>query len=198
MQIEVEVRSRTYWNVYILDKILAEETGRPVLLPYHRSSVPMPSVNETDELESWPPLPMSSALVPKSVRHIVPRRGHVMSCFAWGIRLAILYEEILALDVQTPDPVPPVGEGDEGLAAWDREYEQWKSKNGEDIEGLAMRLEAWMKSCPAYLDVHLSPDVSPLPQTIVLLAVSPACCHLAMADRCLSGTTAPVSCCTPD
>lgn len=169
------MRSRTYWNVFLLDKILAEETGRPVLLPYRRSSIPLPSINEPDELESWPPLPLSSALAPVSVRHIIPRRGYVMSCVNWAVRLAIISEDIINLESQTP----ATSTREEGGTEWDTTYEQWKSSRGEDVEGLAAQLDNWRKSFPTYLEVDMDPTSSPLPHVVILLAVSLSVCSLA-------------------
>lgn len=167
----MEIRSRTYWNVYLVDKSLAEETGRPCLLPYRRSSIPMPSVNETDELESWPPLPMSSALVPQSVRHVSPRRGHVMSCFLWSLRVAVLYEDILGLDIQTVGRNGEASDGGDGTG-WEEQYERWKFSRGEDVEGLAAQLDHWRRALPRYLEVDMDPNISPLPQSVIMLAVS--------------------------
>lgn len=143
----------------------------------------MPSINETDELETWPPLPMSSALVPASVRHIIPRRGHVMSGFVWSTRMAMIYEDILNLDAQTPSSALGVqaqgsGYGLDGAglkgSTWDQQYEQWKSGRGDDVEGLAAQMDALRASVPDYLEVDMDPSISPLPQSVIMLAVSPS------------------------
>lgn len=65
-QADDELRSRTWWCCYILDKVLAEETGRPVLLHARRSTTPLPSVTEADEYELWPPPQASSFLFPRA------------------------------------------------------------------------------------------------------------------------------------
>ena len=156
-QSELEVRSRTYWNVFLLDKVLAEETGRPFLVPNRRSSIPLPSIHESDELEAWPPLTLSSALLPPSVRHVTPRRGYIMSCFVWGVRLAIILEDILVLDSSPRQP-------DE----WEEQYERWKYGRLQDVEGLAHQLDFWRKCLPPHLEVDMTE--SPLPNCIVLLA----------------------------
>ncbi len=98
-----------------------------------------------------------------------------MSCFVWGIRLAILYEEILGLEVHSsPMALTLEGSGGdgEGGVSWDREYDRWKKGDAVDIEGLVRQLEGWRKNFPAHLDVDRNPEVSPLPQSVILVAVS--------------------------
>jgi len=46
-----EVHSRLWWNLYVLDKIMATEIGRPVLLRYEETDCPYPSASEADEFE---------------------------------------------------------------------------------------------------------------------------------------------------
>lgn len=93
-----------------------------------------------------------------------------MSIFVWGIRLSILYEDILGMDVQTP--LGASGQDDDDGNGWDRDYELWKRDRLTDVEGLIRQLEAWKTSLPAYLDVNRNPEVSPLPQSVILVAVS--------------------------
>jgi Fungal specific transcription factor domain len=49
--IEKEVASRLWWNIYILDKMLASEMGRPIVLMAEECDAPYPSVFEADEYE---------------------------------------------------------------------------------------------------------------------------------------------------
>ncbi|KAL7418775.1 hypothetical protein Q5752_006458 [Cryptotrichosporon argae] len=173
---EDEIRSRVYWNCYVLDKTLAEETGRPFLLPYRRTTVPLPSSAETDELETWPPLPTSSAPLPQSVRHVDPRRGHVMSYFAWTCRLAMVVEDILDLECQVAAPA----------TAWDAQFLGERDdahgapgggrgrRHGLDARQEAQRidrlLDAWRVALPPHLEVDMRPSVSPLPHHIINMA----------------------------
>ncbi|TVY81517.1 putative transcriptional regulatory protein [Lachnellula suecica] len=53
--VEQEVRSRLWWNLYILEKMMSTEMGRPILLRYEESDCPWPSVSESDEFELMPP-----------------------------------------------------------------------------------------------------------------------------------------------
>ncbi|RSH91638.1 hypothetical protein EHS25_009007 [Saitozyma podzolica] len=163
-QVDDETRSRVFWNCYVLDKSLAEETGRSFLLPYRRCTTPLPSHTEVDELETWPPLPMSSAPLPKSVRHVVPRRGYVVSCFVWTCRLAMIVEEILSLQAQGP----PIS-----TDPWDQQFaarqktakDQWQA-----AEELSQQLKLWRQSLPRHLDVNPTSRISPLPHHVVGLA----------------------------
>ncbi|ODO09362.1 hypothetical protein I350_02962 [Cryptococcus amylolentus CBS 6273] len=160
---ENDTRSRVYWNCYVLDKVVAEETGRPYVLPYRRSSVPFPGIGETDELETWPPAPMSSALVPVSVRHVTPRRGYVMSCFVWTCRLAMIVEEIMELQLDGPCI-------NAASNAWDRQFVQQsreKRDPDEQRDMIARQLELWKAALPPHLDVDTNSPISPMPHHVV-------------------------------
>ncbi|KAL1413750.1 hypothetical protein Q8F55_001532 [Vanrija albida] len=160
-----ELRSRVYWNCYILDKTLAEETGRSFILPYRRSSTPLPSMTESDEFEMWPPLPTSLSPMPRSVRHIVPRRGYVMSCFVWTCRLGLIVEDILDMEQAGP---PTDTDG------WEQAFTAPLPGVNRDpaviAEHINSKLEAWRAALPSTLEVDLSPNVSPLPHHVVGLS----------------------------
>ncbi len=49
--IQSEVHSRLWWNLYILEKMMSFEMGRPVLLREEESDCPYPSLAEADEFE---------------------------------------------------------------------------------------------------------------------------------------------------
>jgi hypothetical protein len=109
---------------------------------------------------------MSSAPLPKSVRHVVPRRGYVVSCFVWTCRLAMIVEEILSLQAQGP----PIS-----TDPWDQQFaarqktakDQWQA-----AEELSQQLKLWRQSLPRHLDVNPTSRISPLPHHVVGLAVS--------------------------
>jgi hypothetical protein len=156
-----------YWNCYILDKTLAEETGRPFILPYRRSTTPLPSTFEIDELETWPPPAQSAAGIPESVAHITPHRGFVMSCFVWTCRLAMVVEDILDLEGDGP--------GLKGDTPWDRRFSA-QVESRKDIvgtaEALSQQLEDWKRELPVNLDVEIGSSRSPMPHFVVSIAVS--------------------------
>lgn len=49
--IQAEVRYRLWWNLYILEKMMSCEMGRPVVLRAEETDCPMPSTSEADEFE---------------------------------------------------------------------------------------------------------------------------------------------------
>jgi len=49
--IKGEVHSRLWWNLYVLEKMISCEMGRPVLLRREETDCPYPSANEADEFE---------------------------------------------------------------------------------------------------------------------------------------------------
>ncbi|WVQ81730.1 hypothetical protein IAT38_003855 [Cryptococcus sp. DSM 104549] len=160
---EQDTRARVYWNCYVLDKVIAEETGRPFILPCRRSSVPFPSINEIDELEAWPPLPLSSVPLPPSVRHVIPRRGYIMSCFVWTCRLAMIVEDIMDLETEGPNVVDTGVWWDGQFAAEAKE----RRGGGQHRERIKNQLNLWKQALPAHLDVDCNAEGSPLPHHVV-------------------------------
>lgn len=53
--VQQEVASRLWWNIFVLDKMLASEMGRPLVLRFEDSDAPYPSVSESDEYELLAP-----------------------------------------------------------------------------------------------------------------------------------------------
>ncbi|RDW87823.1 hypothetical protein BP5796_03517 [Coleophoma crateriformis] len=53
--IQIEIRSRLWWNLFILDKMLSFEMGKPVILRFEDADTPYPSTSEADEFELWMP-----------------------------------------------------------------------------------------------------------------------------------------------
>jgi hypothetical protein len=49
--IKGEVHSRLWWNLYVLEKMISCEMGRPVLLRREETDCPYPSADEADEFE---------------------------------------------------------------------------------------------------------------------------------------------------
>ncbi|KAK0124159.1 hypothetical protein ONS95_009142 [Cadophora gregata] len=49
--IQVEVKSRLWWNLYVLDKMISSDMGKPVILRAEETDTPYPSVSEADEFE---------------------------------------------------------------------------------------------------------------------------------------------------
>ncbi|KAK2627405.1 hypothetical protein QTJ16_003371 [Diplocarpon rosae] len=49
--IQAEIKSRLWWNLYILEKLIATDMGKPVFLRAEEADCPYPSVDEADEFE---------------------------------------------------------------------------------------------------------------------------------------------------
>ncbi|KAK8870076.1 hypothetical protein IAR55_000646 [Kwoniella newhampshirensis] len=158
-----EIRSRVYWNTYVLDKTLAEETGRPFLLTYRRSTTPLPSTNELEELETWPPPSISTASSAQYFGSISPRRGYVMSCFNWTCRLGMIVEDVLNLEIQCP---PSIESWDAGFLQ--KTSQQWDT--ARNAEAVSEQLESWRRALPSFLLLDPSPSVSPIPHHAVTLS----------------------------
>ena len=186
MQADEELRSRVWWCCYILDKVLAEETGRPVLLHARRSTTPLPASAEADEYELWPP-PSASAFLPsrslnreryedgtKSDRYgsatvFEPAQGRLLSAFQTTCKLGVIVEEILDLDEEGPRYERSTGTGKD-------EEEEFQKKSMESAlrkkDALAKALEDWYADLPDQLNVDVSiPRPAPT-HLIVNLAVS--------------------------
>ncbi|WVQ68308.1 uncharacterized protein L199_006515 [Kwoniella botswanensis] len=156
--IELEIRSRVYWNTYVLDKTLSEETGRPFLLTYRKTTTPLPSIEELEEYETWPPPNLSATGYIHRDTHIIPRKGYVMSCFAWTCRLGMIVEDILDLDTSCPAP----------LNDWDREF--FERTPIVDVNVISDRLSRWREALPSNLNVDTNSNLAPLPHHAVGIA----------------------------
>jgi hypothetical protein len=84
---EVQVRSRLWWNVFVLDKMMACETGRPVLLRIEETDTPYPSTNESDEFQLLS-LKNSGPYGPVAVK------THTISGFHTSIEITTIMEKV--------------------------------------------------------------------------------------------------------
>jgi hypothetical protein len=144
----------------VLDKVLAEETGRPDMLRASRSTIPFPSILEPDELEFWPP---TSATFLASVRGTAPTRSHVLSCFNVTCKLAMIVEEILNMEAEGPMP-------DSARQASNASDANRRIRDNADrITGM---LNEWRQNLPPSLWVDASSRVCPPPHFVVNMTVS--------------------------
>lgn len=143
-----------YWNCFVFDKTMAEETGRPDTLQSRRSTVPLPSTHEADEFEFWPP---PAARPVQSVQNIRPTRGHILTCFNNTCRLALIVEETLVMDADGPylDGLPAPSAAPIVTA-----------------EMILSKLDRWYASLPPYLLVDPDAEACPPPHFVTNLAVS--------------------------
>lgn len=124
-------------------------------------------MNEADEFETWPPLPTSSLPLPRSVRHIVPRRGYVMSCFVWTCQLGMIVEDILDMDIYGPPP------------GTDPSFYSSREEDPVQVaERLSNRLHSWKNALPPHLHIDMDSKQSPFPHHIVGYSV------MARIERC--------------
>lgn len=128
--------------------------------------MPLPAVDEMDELEMWPPLAVTSAPVPLSVGNVRPRRGHVISAFVWTCRLAMIVENILDLEWQGPP----------AIESFDARFrEETLSVQSDRQEGIiAGQLGDFRSLLPRHLDLDTNSSLAPLPQVAIMIAVSHA------------------------
>jgi len=84
---DIEIRSRLWWNIYMLEQMLCGEMGRPVFLRSEEADVPLPSVTESDEFEI-----ASVAIRGESSRRLI--RSHIVSAFHTTIGLGFILEQI--------------------------------------------------------------------------------------------------------
>ncbi|KAL3425154.1 glucanase b [Phlyctema vagabunda] len=88
--VQVEVRSRLWWNLFIAEKMLSCEMGRPVILRSEEVDTPYPSINESDEFELMVTWGKSHTTQPTN-RSIKLR---TMSILHTSIGLAIIMERL--------------------------------------------------------------------------------------------------------
>ena len=86
--IETQVASRLWWNLYVLDKVLACGLGKPVTLHSEDITTPYPSAAESDEYQL---LQFRRADNGEMVRI----KSHTMSGFNLTIDLCFILEDVL-------------------------------------------------------------------------------------------------------
>lgn len=82
-----EIASRLWWNIFVLDKMLACELGRPVSLRVEEANVAFPSVAESDEYQF-----LQLYSVSRSVANTV--KASTMSGFCATIKLTMIMEQV--------------------------------------------------------------------------------------------------------
>lgn len=93
--IQREIQSRLWWNLYILEKMMSTEMGRPVLLRAEESDCPFPSEQEADEFELMTARPGSqSTLGTPSHLRSAPTKLRTISGLHTTIKLTLIFERI--------------------------------------------------------------------------------------------------------
>jgi hypothetical protein len=89
--VEREVGSRLWWNIYVLEKMMSFEMGRPMAWRYDEADAPYPSTEESDEFELFRP-PKEGAGNPRN--HAPLQKLQSLSAFHTTIELCRLMERI--------------------------------------------------------------------------------------------------------
>jgi hypothetical protein len=90
--IEAQVKSRLWWTIYVLEKMLSCEVGRPILLRAEEADTPFPSVEESDEYEFYSSGAGESALL--NYKNHSSLRLRTISAFHTSIRIAMIMERV--------------------------------------------------------------------------------------------------------
>jgi hypothetical protein len=90
--IEAQVKSRLWWTIYALEKMLSCEVGRPILLRAEEADTPFPSVEESDEFEFYSGSAGESALL--NYKNHSSLKLRTISAFHTSIRIAMIMERV--------------------------------------------------------------------------------------------------------
>jgi hypothetical protein len=152
--VEREVRSRLWWNLYILLLMMSGEMGRPILLRAEESDCPWPSVSESDEFELMAP----QLQMPTGQARNNSIKMRTMSALHTTISLSLIMERMYRQVY--------------GIAAR-------KAIREDQIAGERLRIQLWLElqnwekdvnSSPLRLD--LSEDLTSVPPAITNNVVS--------------------------
>lgn len=87
---EKEVCSRLWWNIYILEKMMNFEMGKPVTLRSEETDTPYPSIAESDEFELFTPMTANKTLSEQPP----PVKMRTLSAFVTTIDMCKIMERI--------------------------------------------------------------------------------------------------------
>jgi hypothetical protein len=89
--VEIQIRSRLWWSIYVLEKMLSCEMSRPALLRAEECDIPWPSLEESDEYEFYVDAArMKQVEEPK----FSPVKLRTISGFHMSIRIAMIMESL--------------------------------------------------------------------------------------------------------
>ncbi|KAH8813352.1 fungal-specific transcription factor domain-containing protein [Xylogone sp. PMI_703] len=90
--VQNEIRSRLWWNVFIVEKMLSWEMGRPVTIRSEETDTPYPSVSESDEFDLMYIRVRGNDTAGKYPRTSIKLR--TISGLHSSIKLAMLFERV--------------------------------------------------------------------------------------------------------
>ncbi|EDN96107.1 hypothetical protein SS1G_12313 [Sclerotinia sclerotiorum 1980 UF-70] len=85
-----EIRYRLWWNLFILEKMISCEMGRPVMLRVEETDTPYPSTSEADEFE----LPPARMKRQNSTNVHCAGKMRTLSVLVMSIQLAVVMERL--------------------------------------------------------------------------------------------------------
>jgi hypothetical protein len=153
--VQKEVASRLWWNVYILEKMLAIEMGRPVILRAEDCDAAYPSISEADEYEFFAPLSLEN---PSGDERFAGIKLRTISALHTTIELTVLLEKVIR-DV---------------YSLRGRELLRQDRSHGDRIRlGLSYELEEWQrKRESSSLSLGLFKECLPPPAVVTNYVVS--------------------------
>lgn len=89
---QTQAKARLWWGIYVLDKMIACEIGRPVLLRNDDANTHIPSPSESDEFQLLARGGMSSDA---GTNRVASFKSYTVSGFGQTIQLAIIIEKML-------------------------------------------------------------------------------------------------------
>jgi hypothetical protein len=90
--VEMQIKSRLWWTVYTLEKMLSSEMGRPILLRAEEAETPFPSVEESDEFELYSG--SSAENIALDYKRHESLKLRTISAFHTSIRIAMIMEHV--------------------------------------------------------------------------------------------------------
>lgn len=89
---QIQSKARLWWGIYVLDKMIACEIGRPVLLRSDDANTPIPSPSESDEFQL---LARGGMVGDTGTNRVVSFKSYTVSGFSKTIQLAMIIEKML-------------------------------------------------------------------------------------------------------
>ncbi|KAF8864915.1 hypothetical protein BDZ45DRAFT_642670 [Acephala macrosclerotiorum] len=90
--VEAQIKSRLWWTIYTLEKMLSCEMSHPILLRAEEADTPFPLVDESDEFEFYSESPNAGITMNNTRRQ--PLKLRTISAFHTSIRIAMIMESV--------------------------------------------------------------------------------------------------------
>lgn len=147
---EVQIRSRLWWNIYVLDKMMASEIKRPVILRSEETDTPFPAKTEADEFQLL-------SLRVAGQNHSTTVKTHTISGFHTTIQIVMIMEKVCR-DIYSITGREAIREGIEAI-------EETRMRLWQELKDYNDMLD----HSPLKLDLHSG--IVPAPVTITNMVV---------------------------